>query len=112
MPSVYISQPLIPTKSADVNALTEASAIPWRAECTYINFATCRTCNNPKRIEGENRTGRLFEANLSGCWFLEYTGQVVCVNPKVRPYRLKKFFAYKRNKANLDQFHMCFTISL
>jgi hypothetical protein len=30
----------------------------------------------------------------------------------VRPYRLKKIFAYKRTKANLDQFHMCFTISL
>ncbi len=35
-----------------------------------------------------------------------------CVSLKVRPYRLKFFFAYKRNKANLDQFHMCFTISL
>jgi hypothetical protein len=34
------------------------------------------------------------------------------VSCKVRPYRLKIFFAYKRNKANLDQFHMCFTISL
>jgi hypothetical protein len=32
--------------------------------------------------------------------------------PRVRPYRLKFFFAYKRNKANLDPFHLCFTISL
>ncbi len=31
---------------------------------------------------------------------------------RVRPFRLKIFFAYKRNKANLDPFHMCFTISL
>jgi hypothetical protein len=31
---------------------------------------------------------------------------------RVSPFRLKKFFAYKRNKANLDPFHMCFTISL
>jgi hypothetical protein len=30
----------------------------------------------------------------------------------VSPFRLKKIFAYKRNKANLDPFHMCFTISL
>ncbi len=30
----------------------------------------------------------------------------------VSPCRLKIFFAYKRNKANLDPFHMCFTISL
>ncbi len=28
------------------------------------------------------------------------------------PFRLKNYFAYKRNKANLDPFHMCFTISL
>ncbi len=31
---------------------------------------------------------------------------------RVSPFRLKIFFAYKRNKANLDPFHMCFTISL
>ncbi len=31
---------------------------------------------------------------------------------RVSPFRLKKIFAYKRNKANLDQFHLCFTISL
>ncbi len=31
---------------------------------------------------------------------------------RVRPFRLKIFFTYKRNKANLDPFHMCFTISL
>jgi hypothetical protein len=31
---------------------------------------------------------------------------------KVRPFRLKKFFAYKRNKVKLDSFHLCFTISL
>jgi hypothetical protein len=31
---------------------------------------------------------------------------------RVSPFRLKNFFAYKRNKANLDPFHMCFTISL
>ncbi len=36
--------------------------------------------------------------------------QRVCI--RVSPFRLKKFFAYKRNKANLDPFHMCFTISL
>jgi hypothetical protein len=34
------------------------------------------------------------------------------VRDRVSPYRLKKIFAYKRNKANLDPFHMCFTISL
>jgi hypothetical protein len=31
---------------------------------------------------------------------------------RVSPFRLKFFFAYKRNKANLDPFHLCFTISL
>jgi hypothetical protein len=31
---------------------------------------------------------------------------------RVCPFRLKIFFAYKRNKAKLDPFHMCFTISL
>ena len=31
---------------------------------------------------------------------------------RVSPFRLKNFFAYKRNKANLDPFHLCFTISL
>jgi hypothetical protein len=31
---------------------------------------------------------------------------------RVSPFRLKNCFAYKRNKANLDPFHMCFTISL
>jgi hypothetical protein len=34
------------------------------------------------------------------------------IHSRVRPFRLKKIFAYKRNKANLDPFHMCFTISL
>jgi hypothetical protein len=28
------------------------------------------------------------------------------------PFRITKFSAYKRNKAKLDPFHMCFTISL
>jgi hypothetical protein len=31
---------------------------------------------------------------------------------RVRPFHLKNFFAYKRNKVKLDPFHMCFTISL
>ncbi len=31
---------------------------------------------------------------------------------RVSPFRLKNFFAYKRKKANLDPFHLCFTISL
>ncbi len=31
---------------------------------------------------------------------------------RVRPFCLKFFFASKRNKAKLDPFHMCFTISL
>ena len=31
---------------------------------------------------------------------------------RVSPFRLKKIFACKRNKANLDPFHMCFTFSL
>jgi hypothetical protein len=34
------------------------------------------------------------------------------VGGRVSPFRLKIFFAYKRNKANSDPFHMCFTISL
>jgi hypothetical protein len=33
----------------------------------------------------------------------------VSVKTRVSPFRLKIF---KRNKANLDPFHMCFTISL
>ncbi len=35
-----------------------------------------------------------------------------CYFCRVSPFRFKKIFAYKRNKANLDPFHMCFTISL
>ncbi len=34
------------------------------------------------------------------------------VESRVSPFRKKIFFAYKRNKANLDPFHLCFTISL
>ncbi len=45
-----------------------------------------------------------------------YPFDSTCVAPstptRVRPFRRKFFFAYKRNKANLDPFHMCFTISL
>jgi hypothetical protein len=37
---------------------------------------------------------------------------VASVPTRVSPFRLKFFFAYKRNEANLDPFHMCFTISL
>jgi hypothetical protein len=37
---------------------------------------------------------------------------VLWIRIRVRPFRLNFFFAYKRNKANLDPFHMCFTISL
>jgi hypothetical protein len=36
----------------------------------------------------------------------------ICIPYRVSPFRLKNFFAYKRNKANLDPFHLCFTISL
>ncbi len=36
----------------------------------------------------------------------------VLIDGRVSPFRLKNFFAYKRNKANLDPFHLCFTISL
>ena len=46
---------------------------------------------------------------------LEYLGHKISaagVLPRVSPFRLKNFFAYKRNKANLDPFHLCFTISL
>jgi hypothetical protein len=35
-----------------------------------------------------------------------------CITVRVSPFRIKIFFAYKRNKANLDPFHMCYTISL
>ncbi len=42
-------------------------------------------------------------------FILRYTSSI---RHRVRPFRLKNFFAYKRNKANLDPFHMCFTISL
>jgi hypothetical protein len=31
---------------------------------------------------------------------------------RVSPFHLIFFFACKRNKANLDPFHLCFTISL
>jgi hypothetical protein len=41
-----------------------------------------------------------------------YSTEMVTRAPRVSPYRLKFFFAYKRNKANLDPFHLCFTISL
>ncbi len=34
------------------------------------------------------------------------------VPARVSPFRLNFFFAYKRNKANLDPFHLCFTITL
>jgi hypothetical protein len=43
---------------------------------------------------------------------LNVYGAPELIPSRVRPFRLKKFFAYKRNKANLDPFHMCFTISL
>ena len=53
--------------------------------------------------------------------FFEHLGKFHCLmelssemrqRTRVRPFRLKIFFAYKRNKANLDPVHMCFTISL
>ncbi len=34
------------------------------------------------------------------------------IGSRVSPFRLKNLFAYKQNKANLDPFHLCFTISL
>ncbi len=37
---------------------------------------------------------------------------ITLIQSRVSPFSLKKFFAYKRNKANVDPFHMCFTISL
>ncbi len=46
---------------------------------------------------------------VQGWWCI--SGQQIIVN-RVRPFRLKFFFAYKRNKAKWDPFHMCFTISL
>jgi hypothetical protein len=41
-----------------------------------------------------------------------FLGLLPAVYYRVSPFRLKNLFAYKRNKANLDPFHMCFTISL
>jgi hypothetical protein len=40
------------------------------------------------------------------------SGSGLMCRSRVSPFRFKKIFAYKRNKANLDPFHMCFTISL
>jgi hypothetical protein len=39
-------------------------------------------------------------------------GKIADIGTRVRPFRLKNFFADERNKAKLDPFHMCFTISL
>ncbi len=41
--------------------------------------------------------------------YASYSGMPI-IGTRVRPFRLKIFYAYKRNKANLDPFHMCFTI--
>ncbi len=55
----------------------------------------------------------LFEVHLNFVLFFLASFCVgTCAGIRVSPFRLKKFFAYKRNKANLDPFHMCFTISL
>jgi hypothetical protein len=43
---------------------------------------------------------------------LSLLGEHTRLHGRVSPFRLKNLFAYKRNKANLDSFHMCFTISL
>ena len=43
---------------------------------------------------------------------LQAVGKFISLVTRVSPFRLKIFFAYKRNKANLDPFHLCFTISL
>jgi hypothetical protein len=59
---------------------------------------------------------RNMEASL--CMDAFITNWVACfgmpttVTTRVSPYRFKFFFACKRNKANLDPFHLCFTISL
>jgi hypothetical protein len=42
----------------------------------------------------------------------EVLGMLTGVGLRWARFRLKIYFAYKRNKANLDPFHMCFTISL
>ena len=52
-----------------------------------------------------------------GRWVAKFVAHLLAtaalwVRIRVRPFRLKIFFAYKRNTANLDPFHMCFTISL
>ncbi len=52
----------------------------------------------------------ILSGNQTMLWTV-YAAQLF-VRTRVRPFRLKIFFAYKRNKANLDPFHMCFTISL
>ncbi len=44
--------------------------------------------------------------------FLCHSTVLTNLQERVSPFRLKFVFAYKRNKANLDPFHLCFTISL
>jgi hypothetical protein len=51
---------------------------------------------------------------VKGCSFSRGRSQKhdVWDGTRVSPFRLTFFFAFKRNKANLYPFHMCFTISL
>ncbi len=58
------------------------------------------------------RKGRVAKQNRDRSDKTGQEGQNRKERTRVSPFRFKKFFAYKRNKANLDPFHMCFTISL
>ncbi len=73
-------------------------------------------------VSGPPRKKKLRNIMFRAAWMLSAQGgrrfflvaltSFSCMESRVRPFRLKKFFAYKRNEAKLDPFRMCFACSL
>jgi hypothetical protein len=82
--------------------------------CTVLYLLAYWECDVTQGEVSKTREmgGKISAQCTCMCIVLYLLAHWECDVTRVSPFRKKNFFAYKRSKANLDLFHMCFTISL
>ncbi len=96
---------LPPSKPPTTTSTSSTSGCPLRAARppNWLNLWTCR-----RRVWGEP----VVACHLFLLCFPPRPSRDLLFPTRVRPFRLNIFFAYKRNKAKLDPYRMCFACSL
>jgi hypothetical protein len=100
---------LLQRSDLDINYTGSRNLSPLMVACIEGNAQVCiASTQQADTLAPETLKGQMISLKF---WF-RFFWYKVSVQIRVSPYRFKFFFAYKRNKANLDPFHLCFTISL